>query len=457
MAETVEQFAARIKAKYPDYQSVPDKELVDRIIAKHPEYKSQVDFAAPKEQVDVKLDYEPKTLAGFGSNVLSSAGKFAGDIGDAAMAAPGLLKSAITSPVQVGEAAIESAKGIPEYLSKRYGGGQQILDTLYQDPVGFAADLSTLLGGAGAAAKAGKFAKLGSGLSKASAVVDPIAQVGRAVRAPAAAAGRAMGLPEKLYESALKPSTAGAGGVYKARRNVTTGLREEIPVTAAGEGKASDIIKDLQSKVDAEISAIPAGSEFDPVAAAIKAEEQTKKKYIGVTKAEDWRKIEKTGDVFLEGHDTPKTPAQTQEFKKSSHVSLTEKAYGGQKGPDIEMEKAITRMAKEKLEEWAPNLKDLNRREGSLIALEKDLQKAVDRIRKHQVIGIGTPLMAGAGGALAGPAGAWAMAALKIALDQPAFKSNLAFAIKRARGLKASKLTKAATVVRATQDTGTEE
>ena len=57
MAETVEQFAARIKAKYPDYQSVPDKELVDRIIAKHPEYKSQVDFAAPKEQVDVKLDY----------------------------------------------------------------------------------------------------------------------------------------------------------------------------------------------------------------------------------------------------------------------------------------------------------------------------------------------------------------------------------------------------------------
>lgn len=44
MPESVAQFAARIKSKYPDYQSVPDKELVDRIIAKHPEYKSQVDL-----------------------------------------------------------------------------------------------------------------------------------------------------------------------------------------------------------------------------------------------------------------------------------------------------------------------------------------------------------------------------------------------------------------------------
>jgi len=42
--ETIEQFAARIKAKYPDYKDIPDTDLVNRIIAKHPEYKERVDF-----------------------------------------------------------------------------------------------------------------------------------------------------------------------------------------------------------------------------------------------------------------------------------------------------------------------------------------------------------------------------------------------------------------------------
>jgi hypothetical protein len=410
---------------------------------------------------------QEKTLAGFGSNILSSAGKFAGDIGKAVVSAPGLLYGASKevgglgahalfgrpepeTPVLSG--AVEAVKGIPDYLAERYGGPEKILDTLYKDPVGFAADLSTLVSGAGAAAKVGKMGKLSEGLSTASKIVDPIAQAGRAVRAPGAAVGRAFGLPEKLYESALKPSTAGPSGIYKARRNVTTGLREEIPVTAAGETKAKGIIDELKSKVDAEIAAIPAGAEFDPLDAALKAEAQTKPKYVGVTKAADEKAIDKTIDTFLEGHSTPKSPVETQKFKTSSHASLKDRAYGEQKGPGVETEKAITRLAKEKLEEWAPNLKQLNAREGSVIALERDLQKAVDRIRKHQMIGIGTPLMAGAGGALAGPAGAWALAAIKIALDQPAFKSNLAFAIKRAQGLKASKLTKVSTAVRVTEE-----
>lgn len=47
---SVEQFAAKIKAKYPDYASVPDDELARRIVEKYPEYKAQVSFqpiAAP--------------------------------------------------------------------------------------------------------------------------------------------------------------------------------------------------------------------------------------------------------------------------------------------------------------------------------------------------------------------------------------------------------------------------
>lgn len=36
-------FAAKIKAKYPEYAGMPDADLVQKVIAKHPEYASQVD------------------------------------------------------------------------------------------------------------------------------------------------------------------------------------------------------------------------------------------------------------------------------------------------------------------------------------------------------------------------------------------------------------------------------
>jgi hypothetical protein len=39
---TTEQFASKIKAKYPQYQSIPDSELTQKVIAKHPVYQQQV-------------------------------------------------------------------------------------------------------------------------------------------------------------------------------------------------------------------------------------------------------------------------------------------------------------------------------------------------------------------------------------------------------------------------------
>lgn len=47
----VTDFAAKIKAKYPEYKDVDDKILTDKIIAKYPEYKEQVDFDLKKKSV----------------------------------------------------------------------------------------------------------------------------------------------------------------------------------------------------------------------------------------------------------------------------------------------------------------------------------------------------------------------------------------------------------------------
>src|ERR1700757_3746737 len=44
---TVDKFAAQIKAKYPQYASIPDAQLVEKVTAKYPQYKSVIGGAAP--------------------------------------------------------------------------------------------------------------------------------------------------------------------------------------------------------------------------------------------------------------------------------------------------------------------------------------------------------------------------------------------------------------------------
>jgi len=69
---TPEAFAQSIKAKYPDYASVPDAELAAKMLEKYPEYRSQVqapaDFTAQNEEPSAAMRaasqfYEKSPLA----------------------------------------------------------------------------------------------------------------------------------------------------------------------------------------------------------------------------------------------------------------------------------------------------------------------------------------------------------------------------------------------------------
>ncbi len=69
---TPEQFAQSIKAKYPDYASVPDAELAAKMLEKYPEYRSKVkttaDFSAENEEPSAAMRaasqfYEKSPLA----------------------------------------------------------------------------------------------------------------------------------------------------------------------------------------------------------------------------------------------------------------------------------------------------------------------------------------------------------------------------------------------------------
>ncbi len=67
--ESVTDFSARIKSKYPDYAEIPDADLVSRILDKHPEYKDVVDLSHPDNgqgaggMGDVKMAESPAGTA----------------------------------------------------------------------------------------------------------------------------------------------------------------------------------------------------------------------------------------------------------------------------------------------------------------------------------------------------------------------------------------------------------
>lgn len=134
----------------------------------------------------------------FAGNVGTSLVKNAGDIFSAAINVlnPNLDENTIVNIGKLGIDAVKLATGdkdeanraklVVDYYKKRYG--EDLGDTLYQDPVGVLLDISTVMGGAstllkgaGAVSKSTTLAKTAGMLEKASVAIDPIAQTGKLV------------------------------------------------------------------------------------------------------------------------------------------------------------------------------------------------------------------------------------------------------------------------------------
>ena len=50
---TPQEFAAKVKAKYPVYASIPDDQLVEKVTAKYPQYKASIKFSPESQRPDV--------------------------------------------------------------------------------------------------------------------------------------------------------------------------------------------------------------------------------------------------------------------------------------------------------------------------------------------------------------------------------------------------------------------
>lgn len=133
---------------------------------------------------------------------------------------------------------LEETKKYPEYMAdfyaNRYGGSENIKQTLINDPVGMLSDLASVLSlGGGAVSKvgqAGKIGKVGRAISKVGNAIEPVNIV-----------GKGLGLVGK-----------GAGKILKHGLGITTGAGADAIGEAVKTGKTGSktFLENLRGKVE---------------------------------------------------------------------------------------------------------------------------------------------------------------------------------------------------------------
>jgi hypothetical protein len=277
-----------------------------------------------------------KFLGTAASNIPGSAANFAGDIFHAvtspvetvtniAQVGKGALQKA---GVMSGEDAKPAADAVGQFFADRYGGSENLVNTMKTDPVGFLSDLSLVLTGGGmAAAKApGIVGQAGQALKTAGRVVDPLTPVGAAVKGAGHVAAEAIGgLTGTGGKSLRLAAEAGAEGGAKGEAFVSNMRGNADMGSAVSEAKAAvaklreergaayreamnslkivdDAVLDF-GKIDAAIEKVSKVKKFGTEDLS----PSTRKLRADVTKAIDgWRKLDPATYHTVEGLDALK-------------------------------------------------------------------------------------------------------------------------------------------------------
>lgn len=436
---------------------------------------------------------EGHSIGGFLSNVLSSGAKMATDIGSAIVHPVDTLKAIGSIPVGLAEKAgipvgtaapgeqdaAKTLDAIIDHFKERYGSFEKAKESLYKDPVGVLADVSTAAGGFGGLMKgAGAVADV-AGATKAAGIAGDVAKAARtvaevtdpvaAITKPVSAAVGATKLPERLYQSALKPGAA-AGDAAAAAEKIQTGLQHKIPVSDAGVDRLHDLINDLGQKIQDKIDAgAGSGVTVDPQSVASRADQikpqfanqvnnsadldaidASKKQFLTERGAKPGKPAvapQPTGVLDAQGRPimtagtpaTPPTPAppipadKAQQIKQGTYQQI-KKSYGQLSSAQVEAQKALARGIKEELAAQIPEIASLNATDSRLIGLQKALENRVRVAANHNIIGIGAPIL-GTAVAHASQNGKLGLVTgiVKHMLEDPAVKSKLAIAMNGAR------------------------
>jgi len=321
-------------------------------------------------------------------------------------------------PKEPSEAAPDA---VGEFFNSRYRSVDGFKKTAMDDPIGVLADIASIVVPVGSLTKS-------AAIQKAAAVVDPI---NATVNATKYVAGKMVpdGLPEKLYQSAAKFSTA--PGTDRASL-IKTALENGYMPTAKGMEKLSAAMNDIDALVEQAIAQststggkVPRKRVFEQIRGLIDEYGD-----MNLDAAKDQKIIRKivtsfSGELKKQGK-SYLTPDDLQKLKRKTYKKINWSAQN-QSGSmaKADTRKAIANAAMKAIEELVPEVGPLNQRWGDLLELSPNLQRATNRIDNLNNVPLSTAPNVVAGTVLGDQVGAAAGMAASI-LEFPKVKAWLA-------------------------------
>ena len=244
-------------------------------------------------------------------------------------------------------------------------------------------------------------------------------------------------LPESLMETAVKirPSVPND----KRASMIRTALDEGIMPTTNG----LELISMKLSNLDRGLNKIIDGATDRGIMISKKALFTELKKLrqdlgrVNLRGAKNIRQIDqiaKTFDQQLKKLNKSKlTPREVQDLKRSAYRQLRfDVSQQSGQFATTETEKAIIRGAKKSLEKIGPDVQKINKREGKLLELGDELERAVGRLDNRNLISLDTAAKIAAGAATGSPAGTAAGVGAS-ALGAPRVKARMAITLENIR------------------------
>lgn len=406
MSLTTQEFAQKIKQKFPEYKNASDDQLVKKILEKYPVYKIQLtDYKeeqpvnttqiTPTEQKENKPGLLERVDEGF-SKVFKPVSNFLF----------GSASKTIANTVGQGIEAVQGKKGVfTEGFNQQFG------------------DIDKALQGQGGSNLPGA-AKNIAGLALDSTIAGvgekTMAKVAGKISAPLIARA------EKLYQSALKPTAA---ILKKSPDVVKTGIKEGIKVSDSGLSKVTGIIDDIGDDVAKVIDQGIAEGKVVQKNQLIPYLDELKD-YVGNSLG--GKQLVKEVDEMAKKiiQDLPDNiPVQEAQKIKQNTYRLVNKYYGAMAPIEQEVKKQLARGLKEEIVKAVPEIAELNARDAKLIPLEESLKKAIARMGNREAISA-FDFVTAMGGAMIDPSAPIKAAGkvffLKRILQSPAVKSQAA-------------------------------
>lgn len=354
-----------------------------------------------------------KSLAGFGKNLITSGENFVSDLAGAVRHPIDTLSTtgkAITGGMQKGLEAVGFPKpieqqltgksstpefdAITQHFSNRYGSFDKLAETMYQDPVGFLSDLSTVAGGAGAGLKLAKTGTAAKVAATVSEFTDPLRLAGKAAEATgvtklvdkAADATKthlAKGALRGGYQSNTDVPNLGAKVDNAAEAMVQGG----IPFSPEGVKDIRQAIGDLQKeKLAREGAGTAFGKSVDPQSVLRALGDVRDKWERQMFPKNDLKQIDAVIADFRSRFTGPnKGPIDLEHAEALKTGTYQNNKYGGKPSHPLAAtetaEKAGAHDIMLQLEQHIPELAELNAQEAKYLGLEDIMKGALTRYR----------------------------------------------------------------------------